>query len=147
MTAGYELFRDAATNLAARRRQSSRMLCRPSDRRVRAPAGHRESHRRSWSRCDGTSPNRVDEQVAAAVAAHVAHRYGRERLGLADHPPQSSSASRFTAGASGFKAPTRRKPAGLVLPAVRLVGTPGSRACNRKTKRVCSPHINLATRI
>jgi hypothetical protein len=44
----------------------------------------------------------IDEQIAAAVVANVAHGYGREYLGLADHPPQSSSASSFTAGACGF---------------------------------------------
>jgi hypothetical protein len=42
-------------------------------------------------------------QVSAAVTAYVAHGHRLERLGFAaDHRPHSSSASRFTAGASGF---------------------------------------------
>ena len=43
----------------------------------------------------------VDEQVSAAVTAYVAHGHRLERLGFAADP-HSSSASRFTAGASGF---------------------------------------------
>jgi hypothetical protein len=38
--------------------------------------------------------SQLDEKIAAAVRAHVAQRY---RL-LLGHRPQSSSASRFTAG-------------------------------------------------
>src|ERR1700719_4014680 len=42
-------------------------------------------------------------QVSAAVTAYVAHGHRLERLGFAaDHRPHSSSANRFTAGASGF---------------------------------------------
>src|SRR5215468_6411061 len=46
----------------------------------------------------------VDEQFAAAVRADMPHRYRREGLLLSrlDHRSHSSSASRFTAGASGF---------------------------------------------
>jgi hypothetical protein len=48
-------------------------------------------------------PGRKWEQVSAAVTAYVAHGHRLERLGFAaDHRPHSSSASRFTAGASGF---------------------------------------------
>jgi hypothetical protein len=44
----------------------------------------------------------INEEIAAAVRTHVAERYRLERLLLLGHLPQSSSASRFTAGACGF---------------------------------------------
>ena len=45
----------------------------------------------------------IDEQIAAAMPADMAHGYGRECLDLAGHPSQSSSASRFTAAALGSR--------------------------------------------
>jgi len=46
----------------------------------------------------------IDEHIATAVAADMTHCHRRECLDLRDHPPQSSSASRLTAGASGCMA-------------------------------------------
>ena len=47
----------------------------------------------------------VDEQVAAAVGADMRHRHWLDDL----DPPQSSSASRVTAGALGFFAFTQSR--------------------------------------